>query len=382
MTKLLFLVTEDWYFLSHRLPMARAAKKAGYDVHLATQVSNCRAKIEAEGVKVHQITLARSGLNVFKDLSSLWQLIQIYRTVRPDITHHVAIKPVIYGSIAARLTGVSGSVNALAGLGYVFANGSFKARILRILVTFALAITMRMKKSVTLLQNEDDANRVVNGRMARPSQIKIIRGSGVDTKYYKFQHRAPTPNPTVALPARLLKEKGVYDFVEAIRILHKDPNISAKFVLLGSPDEQNPSSIPVSLLNKWTEEGLIDKYGWVDDMASALANVDIVCLPSTHGEGLPKSLLEAASCGIPIVTTDTPGCRDVVEDDKTGFLVPPCDPPALASALNELINDPEQRAKKGHEGRKRVLHLFDERIIQLQITEVYAELLVRSKSPS
>ncbi len=368
--KLLYLVTEDWYFVSHRLALAKAAEAEGYEVSVVTRVDKHGDEIRDAGLNLIPISFHRSGLNPIGETRFLAQLIAIYRKVRPDIVHHVAMKPVLYGSLAARVTKVKCVVNAIMGLGFVFSSESPKARVLRPLVRRALASALGHSNSRVIVQNEDDRGLLISGRLAPANQIELIRGSGVDLEAYPLQPLA-SGRPKVVLPARMLKDKGVLEFVEAARLLKRD-GVDAEFVLAGAPDLLNPSSISDADIEGWVREGLVTYLGWRDDMAAVLASATIVCLPS-YREGLPKALLEAAAIGRPIVTTNVPGCREVVRDGVNGWLVPSRDAPALAMALRQALADRARCQQFGIAGRNLVETSLSLRHVINQTLAVYRD---------
>jgi len=371
MPKLLFLVTEDWYFCSHRLPLARAAKAAGYEVVVATRVGAHAEAIIAEGFKLVPIGLRRSSQNPWREIKAILEIAGIYRRERPDLVHHVALKPVLYGSIAARLTRVPAVVNALAGLGFVFASESLKARLLRPWVVGALRLLLDARERVLIVQNPDDRRMLVEGGVVKPARVRLIRGSGVDIRRF-----APTPEPVgtplVVLPSRLLWDKGVGEFVAAARLL-KAQGVEARFVLVGDGDPENPATIPDGTLEAWRAEGVVEWWGRREDMSAVLESSSIACLPS-YREGLPKVLLEAAACGRPLVATDVPGCREIVIDGSNGLLVPVRDAPALADAIGRLLADPGLRVAMGRRGRELVEAQFSEERVVMQTLAVYREL--------
>lgn len=365
MKRLLFLVTEDWYFCSHRLPIARAAKLAGYDVHVACRVRSHAARIEQEGITLHPlVALSRSSRHPVREAKALAEIVRLYRTMRPDLVHHVALKPVIYGSIAARRAGVPAVVNAMAGLGYVFSSQDLKARLVRPLVGGVLRALIEGPRARVIVQNRDDAEHL------GVRDPVVIPGSGVDLDAF-----APSPEPpgtpVVALPARMLRDKGVAEFVEAARRL-KQADVQARFALVGAPDDENPASIPESQLRAWHAEGAVEWWGWREDMAAVFRESALVCLPSWR-EGLPKALIEAAAAGRPIVTCDVPGCRDVVADGENGLLVPPRDARALAVALGKLVQDAHLRTSMGEAGRRRAARFSTGQVVE-QTLRVYAEI--------
>ena len=375
--KLLFFVTEDWYFWSHRLPPARAALRQGYEVVVATRVNQHADRIRAEGFSLAPIGLNRRGRNPFAELRAIAEMTRIYRRERPDIVHHVAIKPVVYGSIAARLAGVPAVVNALPGLGYAFVSPSASARLVRTVIVRAFRWTLNAGNSLLIVQNPDDRAALLAERAIAPERVRLIRGSGVDIGRFA-QSAEPAGPPVVMLASRLLWYKGVGEFVEAARILKarsRNVNWEARFVIVGDSDNHNPAAIPRQQLTQWQDSGVIEWWGRRDDMPQVLAEANLVCLPSTYGEGVPKVLLEAAACGRAIVATDAPGCREVVQHGVNGLLVPPRDPQALAEAIESLLGDPARRAAMGAQGRRLVEEEFTEDLVARQTLDVYKEVL-------
>lgn len=370
--RLLFVVAEDWYFCSHRLHIALAAKDAGFDVAVATRAGCDAERITTAGLRLHPIGMSRGGLNPWRELTSFLELLRIYRLERPDLAHHVAVKPVIYGSLAARLAGVPRVVNALAGLGFLFSSSSLKARLLRPLATLAYRLLLGGRGRVLILQNADDRELFVRRGLAPAAAIRLIRGAGVDTDRY-VPRPEPEGPPLVVLPARLLRDKGVAEFVAAVRLLGAR-GIAARFALIGDVDPENPASIGHEQLAAWRAEGAVEIWGYRDDMPEVLARCALVCLPS-YREGLPKVLLEAASCGRAIVATDVPGCREIVADGDNGLLVPPRDAAALAAAMETLLGDPALRRSMGEQGRQRVLAEFAAEKVAAATLAVYRELL-------
>jgi glycosyltransferase involved in cell wall biosynthesis len=370
--RLLYLVTEDWYFCSHRLPLARAAREAGFDVSVATRLRDHADEIRAAGVEPLPIGLSRRSVNPWRELRSLLEIVRAYRSVRPDIVHHVALKPVVYGSLAARAAGVRSVVNALAGLGYVFSSRDRRARLVRPAVEAAFRTVLDRPNNRLIVQNHDDRDFLVNEGVVDARRAVLIRGSGVDASRF-----VPAPEregvPLVVLPARMLRDKGVFEFVAAAERLKGD-GVAARFALVGDSDPDNPASIPEATLRRWVESGAVEWWGWRDDMVSVFQQCHIACLPS-YREGLPKALIDAAACGRPIVTCDVPGCREVVREGENGLLVPPRDSAALAAALRRLLEDPALRRVMGERARARAVAEFSiERVIE-QTLAVYRGLL-------
>ncbi len=372
MKRVLFVVANDWYFFCHRLPLARRIAAAGYEVHVATPPGRFTGEIQAAGIPHWPIQMDRQGRSALTDLKTVANLIALYRQIRPDIVHHVALKPIIYGSMAARVAGVPAIVNAMPGMGYVFLSDQMLSRMIRPAVKTAFRLLLNGPNCRVILQNPDNVAQWVSWRVLREDRIVLIRGAGVDTDQLQPTHE-PEGTPLTVLPARLLYDKGVAEFVEAARLI-RGRGIEARFALVGDGDPGNPASVPPEQLQRWASEGVIELFGWRDDMARVLAQAHIVCLPS-YGEGLPKALLEAAACGKPIVATDVPGCREAVRDGDNGWLVPPRNAEALASALLRLISDPSLRRSMGARGRERAVAEFSIAIVAEATAQLYGELL-------
>lgn len=348
MPKLLYLVTEDWYFCSHRLPMARAARDAGFSVVVATRVDRHGAAIEAEGFALRPLGWRRSGNGVLAALRAVLEIAALYRRERPDLVHHVAVKPVVLGGLAAGLAGVPRVVQALTGLGTVFIG---RGPLLR-LVQQVLKLVLRRRGSHLVVQNQDDRDLLIRHGFAVPERTTVIRGSGIDTGHF-----APLPEPaagplTVAYVGRMLADKGVPVLVEAQRRLHAN-GIELRLLLAGDTDPENPSAIPRETLKGWARRPGVEWLGAVADVRTVWAQAQLAVLPSRR-EGLPKSLLEAAACGRALVATDVPGCREIACAGENALLVPPDDPDALAAALATLARDPALRARFAAASRRLV----------------------------
>jgi glycosyltransferase involved in cell wall biosynthesis len=373
MPKILYLVTEDWYFCSHRLPIARAARDAGFEVVVVTRVREHGHRIEAERFRLVPLEQRRGALSPISDLLMLVRLIRIYLRERPDLVHHVALKPVLYGTFAARLAGVHRVVNAMGGLGYLFGVQSRRARWLGMLVRGTLRALHRSRRTHVIVQNPEDEALFRGTLGVSPQSVRLIRGSGVDIERF-----SPVPAPkgpvTVALVSRMLWAKGVAEFVEAARCL-RDRKVEVRMVLVGAPDLENPGTVPEAKLHAWGAEGVIEWWGRRDDVETVWAASHLCVLPSYYREGVPKALLEAAACGRPIITTDTPGCREIVRDGENGILVPPRDAAALADAIERLVRDPLLRARMGARGRRRVEEEFSEERVVEQTLALYRSLL-------
>jgi glycosyltransferase involved in cell wall biosynthesis len=370
--RLLYFVTEDWYFCSHRLPLAVAAKAAGYDVIVVTRVNQHGEQIRSHGLKLIHLDISRRSRNPLKELAVIWRLLNIYREQKPDIVHHVALKPVLYGAIAARLNNVPAIVSALAGLGFLFVSKHKKAKLLRSVVEIAFKILLNRSNTRVILQNPDDMTLLTAREILTQDHVILIRGSGVDTE--QFGYKVETEGkPLVVLASRMLWDKGVGDFVEAARQL-KLQGTQARFALIGEGDPDNPASISDNQLEAWHLEGAIEWWKKKTNMPEIFAQSHIVCLPSVYGEGVPKVLIEAASCGRPIVTTDAPGCREIVRDGKNGILVPLRDVDALVIALRKLTEDGALRSVMGRNGRELVEKEFSIERVVSQTLRLYKEM--------
>ena len=349
---LLMLVNDAAFFLSHREPVAKAARDAGFQVVVATAAGPAVPAVTDAGYDHHEIRLTRSGRNPFAEILSLVSIVRLFRAVRPDVVHLVTIKPVLYGGIAARLVGVPGVVSAISGLGIVFASaGGLKTGMTRFAAKQLYRFALGHRNQRVIFQNSNDRDVLTSLARLRPEQVIMIPGSGVDLSEYAMTAEADTEIPVVVMAARLLRDKGVYEFVEAARIVNKSMP-RARFLLAGDTDPANPTSVIASELEDWRQEGVVELLGYRSDIARILARSHIVVLPSYYGEGLPRVLVEAAACGRPVVTTDMPGCRDAIAPGESGLLVPPRDAEALAAAIERLIEDADLRRAMGNAGRR------------------------------
>ncbi len=347
--KVLLFANTPWYLYNFRLPLAHALREAGHEVLLVSPPGPHSLHLEADGFRWLEFPLSRRSLNPFNEMLALARLVWLYRRERPDLVHHFTIKCVVYGSLAAqaaRRLGRPAVINAVTGLGYVFLHDGRRGRGLQALARGLYRLALR--NTAVVFQNPDDQQAFLQSELVHAEQIALIRGSGVDLRRFGMTPE-PAGTPVVALPARLLWDKGVGVFVEAARLL-KAEGVQARFALLGDLDPDNPAGIPAAQLQAWQREAVIEWWGWQEDMPTQYALTHIVCLPSFR-EGVPKTLIEAAACGRAIVAADAPGCREVVRQGFNGLLVPPKDPAALAAALRDLIEGPELRRQMGANGR-------------------------------
>ncbi|MBI2713822.1 MAG: glycosyltransferase family 4 protein [Rhizobiales bacterium] len=368
--KLLYLVSEDWYFVSHRLPMARSAKNAGYEVHVATRVGNCAQQIIREGFNLHPIQWRRGSMNPFRFLRTIMETRRLYRQLRPDLVHHVALVPTVIGSIAA-LGLPMARLNAFAGLGFIFTSDTTKARLVRWIANPLLGWLLKRPNTSVLVQNPDDRSVAMQLGVPR-DRIALIPGSGIDV-----DNLTPLPEPTgpftVGFVGRLLDDKGVRTLVRAHEIL-TEHGLAVRTLLAGAPDPSNPASIPDHVLALWRDHNNLVMLGHVDDVRTVWAQAHVGVLPSRR-EGLPKSLLEAAACGRPLIATDVPGCREIARHGVNALLVPPDDPQALANAIEILMKDRDLRLSFGRAGRQLVTDEFSSGRIGREIVALYAHLL-------
>ncbi|GAA6212669.1 glycosyltransferase family 4 protein [Hyphomicrobiales bacterium 4NK60-0047b] len=368
--KLLFLLSEDWFVCSHFLDRAVAAKAAGYDVVIVANENKHGDQIRNQGLRFVPLSYDRGGINIFKELHFLYKIFRLYKVEKPDIVHQISAKPIFYGSFIARLLKVPAIVNAPIGLGYVFSSNEVKAKILKPFIKFAYKLFLNRGNSKAIFENSDDLNYFVDMKALKAKDAVLIKGAGVDMQEFKPVSKSGVP--TIVLIARMLRDKGIEEFVEAAKNILSQ-NGKARFLLVGGLDEVNPTSFTEQQLTEWSAIDGINWLGKRNDVSELLKQSDIACLPS-YREGLPKSLIEAAASGLPIVTTDTVGCREVVEDGENGFLVPIKTVEPLAKALMKLIENETLRQTMGEKSRKRAEQEFANELVIEQTLKVYTSL--------
>ena len=370
--QIIYFVTEDWYFWSHRLPLARAAQRAGFKVTIITRTNKYKDLIEKEGFHLISIKLVRGGKNLFSELLSFLEILRIYRKEKPDIVHHVALKPILYGTWAARFVRIPCTVNLFAGVTTKFHAEKWKSLILQKIVDWIFRLGFMGGKSYAVFQNSFDRQSFLDKGILKEENTGIISGSGVDIDRFK---NSPEPSgiPLVILASRMLWDKGVGEFVKAAKIL-KQEKVNCRMALVGNPDLENPDPLPKSLIEQWNLEGLVEWWKNREDMPEVFSRSNIVCLPSYH-EGCPKVLIEAAACGRAIVATDVPGCREVVSQNENGFLVPVKNPEALAESIKILVQSPKKRAQMGQRGREIAVEKFSEEKVIKKNLDIYNMLL-------
>jgi glycosyltransferase involved in cell wall biosynthesis len=370
--RVLYIVNEDFAFLLNRLPMARAAREAGFEVHVATNVNKGAAAIEAEGFILHRIPFRRGGLSPVAAIPTLLAIRQVEREIQPSVVHHSGLQCCVYGSVAA-LDKKIPMVNAITGLGYIFTSVNWRTRLLRQGMVWLLPWLLNRKQSCVLVQNPDDRQTLLTLGI-KQDRLTLIPGSGVDTDTLR-----PLPEPeapiTFGFAGRLLVDKGIRALVAAHSILRSQGH-NLNLIIAGSPDPANPTSVSLNEVEQWIRRPGITWLGHIDDILSLWQHCHLAVLPS-HREGLPVSLLEAAACGRPLIATDAPGCREIVIEDQTGLLVPIENPTALAQAILRLAESPELRARYGKAARQRVVDKLSARIIGSSIVRLYDDLTAR-----
>ena len=377
--KILLFANTAWYLFNFRRSLAEVLRAQGHEVILASPPDPYGEKLRALGFRWEPVPMERRSINPWRELSLILWLARLMRRERLDLVHSFTIKCVIYGSIAARLAGVRARVGAAAGMGYVFTRHTPGALALRAVATALMRLALGGRRVRLIVQNPDDLAFFVETRLMPRESVTLIPSSGVDgTRFHpadaeaQFERRART-GFRVLLPARLLWDKGVAEYMEAARYLRAAGRHDIHFLLAGSPDPGNPTAVPESDIRGWAEEGLIEWLGHVEDMPTLLRSVDVVALPS-YREGLPKGLIEAGASGLPLVTTDVPGCREVVTHELNGLLVPVRNGAALADAVVRLRDDPALSARLGAAARQACLERFDERRVISDTLEVYRAL--------
>jgi len=369
--KLLFVVNVDWFFVSHRLPLALEALKRNYDVYLATKDTGCKKSLIEQGIKVINIDFERSGKNPVKELSLISKLTKIYKDVKPDVIHHITLKPSIYGTIAARKAKSKAKIiNAVSGLGYTFTDN--RKSLSKVFLKGLLRWAFSDQKSNFIFQNPDDQGFYNQLGFLSGKNFVIIKGSGVDEKEFTFSAPVKKEKLVVVLLARMLKDKGVLEYIEAAQALKKEFTGKAEFWLVGGIDEHNPAHITEQELKEKCDTGYIEWLGHRNDVKYIYEQSDIVCLPS-YREGLPKSLIEAMAIGRPVITTDAIGCRECVDEDINGFKVPVKDHEQLGLRMKQLLLDEDLRSKMGKASREKMVNEFSLKEVVAQTFKLYED---------
>jgi len=372
--KIIILVNYLSFFFSHRLPIGEALLAKGFEVFIGYgELRGADPKIlEQKGFKVNFIPMQPAGFNLFKELKTLYYIWVFFKKVKPDIVHLITIKPYLYGGIISRLIGIQCLVSAVSGLGTLFIKKDFKSKFLRFITYPLYKIAFNHSNQKIILQNKDDLNLLNNWGVINLSKIKLLNGSGVKLENFK-NFDEPNGEITICFAARLLRDKGVYEYISAAQLLKKR-GIKARFLLAGDLDANNPSGLSLTDLDKLRNDNYVKFIGHHQDIPSLYEKSHIICLPS-YREGFPKSLIEAAAANRAVVTTDVPGCRDAIIPNKTGLLVPVRDFQKLADALQCLIENQEKRIAMGVAGRKLAEKEYPIEKIVTEHLDIYQDLL-------
>jgi glycosyltransferase involved in cell wall biosynthesis len=371
MKRLLFCVNVDWFFISHRLPIAMEAIDQGFEVHIATTITDQLNFLKQKGLIVHHINLHRSyiGISIF---SELWSVFSIIKKVKPDILHLVTIKPVLFGGISARFAKVPAVVSAISGLGFIFNGKGFVHFLQRKLTSWLYIFSLGHNNQKIIFQNSEDKFKLSSIKSSVRNRSIVLPGSGVDLSLFSVVENNLN-TPTVMMASRLLSSKGVREFIKASKIVYEN-NKNVRFILVGEIDPLNPESIKKSELDQWKNEKIVEIWGYRDEMYNVISKANIIVLPSYYGEGLPRVLIESAACGRAVITTDHPGCRDAIRPE-TGILVPIKDPVALADAIQNLLKNPKKIVKMGEAGRKLAEQRYSIESVCDAHMKIYQELL-------
>jgi glycosyltransferase involved in cell wall biosynthesis len=370
--KILLVANTDWYLYNFRLSLARFLRQQGWEVVLVSPAGSFVPELSAEGFRWIEWNVGRRTMSPPREAQAVAGLVRIYRAERPDLVHHFTIKPVLYGSIAARYARVPAVVNSVTGLGYVFLQEGWRGGFIRSLVLPFYRFAFSHPRLRVIFENEQDQATFIRLHLVKDTHSTVIRGVGVNADYFLPVAEPEHEIPLVVFPARMLLDKGLQNLVDAARLLKGKTCV--RFALVGDVDPGNPSTVEELELRAWEQEGLVEWWGFQKDMRSVYQNCNIVTLPSL-GEGLPTVLIEAAACGRSIVATDVAGCRDVVTDGVNGLLVPPNQPEALAQAIETLALDPELRRRMGAASRQIALETFTDRQVNQETYAVYGQLL-------
>lgn len=372
----LMILNDLGWFWSHRLPLARAIKAGGWNLHLATAGATADPKLQEMDITPHDLPRHGHSLNPLSHLMIVWEIALIIRSIRPNLIHAITLRYAFYGGLAARMTRTYGIVFTIAGLGTLFTHNDLRSRVIRGLMLPVLRFAFARDDARIIFQNPDDRRAFLNLNIVREDQTSVVRGSGVDMGEFPF---VPEPDDVplrVLFPSRLLREKGIHDFVAAARMI-KSRQIPARFQVAGDIYPGNPHSVSMDEIKAWEAEGVIEYLGIRRDMPKVMAETALVVLPSYYGEGVPKALLEAAATGRAIITCDMPGCREAVIHEKNGLLVPPRNPEALAKAIEGLLVNPKRRRALGMAGRAHVESDFTAEIVTQKTLSVYDGLRKR-----
>ena len=371
--KLFIVVNQDWFFLSHRLPIGMAAKEAGYDVTIVSEDTGVSDKIREAGLKTINLPINKAGTNIKDEIKTFFFLYKLFRREKPDIVHLVGLKTMLWGSLACRLAGVKAMVSAVCGLGVLFdeehAHSFMTRSILKV-----LRLTHKKKRLAVIFQNNDDKAIFLNAKIMKEEQCAFTNGSGINLQNYDY-----TPEPAnglikIIFTARMVENKGTLILIDAAKKLEAEYKGKVQFLLCGGLDT-NPNGITKEMLESSCDGEYIQWLGHRKDVLELLKQSHIMAFPSWYREGLPKSVIEAEAIGRPVVTTDSIGCRDTVIDGKNGYMIPIKDSDALAAALRKLIDNTELRQPMGKNAREFAVNKFDIKDVVKVHMDVYNNIL-------
>lgn len=371
--KLFIVVNVDWFFLSHRKDVALAAKEAGWDVTIVTADTGKLKDIEALGLKTINLPMSRSGMNIVQELKTLDWLRKLYKREKPDVVHHVGMKTILWGTLAAKYSKVHGVVNAISGLGGFFAEDN-KGLLSKILPK-VLKYSHNRKNLLCIFQNDDDWGLYVKHGIIVHEQGRFIKGSGVDLNQFCYTPEPEEGKIKVMLTARMIVEKGIFLLTEAAERLRSKYEDKVEFLLVGGLDD-HPGAITKEQLEAVCDGKYIQWLGYRTDILDLLKQCHIMAFPSYYMEGLPKSLIEADAIGRPIITSNSVGCKETLVDGYNGFLIQPKDVDALTAKLDLLLSDKELRVKMGKNARKYAEDYFSIEIVKERHLAIYNELLI------
>lgn len=373
--KLLYIINVDWYFMLHWLDRAKAAKDSGYDVHIAMQHTDLKycQRLKGLGFHTYKLPISRKSINILTELRTLAAINRLLKELKPEIIHSVTIKPNIYAGLCSRIRGIP-IIASITGLGTTFSSKKYElARIVKYFIQNAYRLAFAHPKTKVLFENIDDLNQIVCGGFITRDQAVLIPGAGVNTNLYSPTPPLPSPPINVLFAARLLRNKGLYQLVDVISAIRSD-GIDICLTVAGIIDNDALGTIPINQLESWHKQGFITWLGQVEDMPKLINDSHIICLPTLYGEGIPRILIEGASCGRPIVATDTQGCREIISNNENGLLVCPHSKPELKNALSALATSPNVRKEMGIRGRKVVEEKYCSNIVIRKTLMLYTTM--------
>lgn len=374
--KILFIITKDIDLVSHRLQLVQLAAMRHYKVSVLTKDTGLRGKIEAHDIQFIEWHIKRNRLNLFYQFKDWLTLYKTIRKIQPDLIHAVALKPVLY-TLVANVVQRKKVICALGGMGHTATIHTFKNKMIQYLISILFALFYNKNKCRFIIQNAHDKNYIIRKYKIPPATIKQLNGAGVDSHAFAYIDRAKKSELIIGMASRLLWPKGVGHFVEAVQMLKQKGavnGIKCRFVLIGAPND-NPYTVPPTQLQAWHDAGIIEHWGYKTDMPAILAQLDILCLPTFYGEGVPKILIEGAATGLPLIAYNVAGCDVIIDDMQNGILVPPKNIQALAQAIEKLIKDRALRLSMGKKGRAKVEQDFTVEKINEETLSLWQELL-------